>query len=113
MLEKVSGCMDKKAKSHRIDEVLSINIFKSNIHDQGQSSTELNGQLIYSHLLIDCLIRMESSLNDKNELIALCKQQYKNTTSELNLIEEFDNFEYKILTYYLFFYLLFGILDVN
>jgi tetratricopeptide (TPR) repeat protein len=75
---------------HRIDESLAINIFKSKISDQGQSSTGLNGQFIYSHLLIDCLIRMDSSSEDKKELIALCKEQYKNNSTELNLIEEFD-----------------------
>jgi tetratricopeptide (TPR) repeat protein len=33
---------------------------------------------------------MESSIIDKNELIALCKQQYQNNPNELNIIEEFE-----------------------
>ncbi len=41
-------------------------------------------------MLIDCLIRMKSSSNDKNELITLCKQQYQNNSNELNVIEEFE-----------------------
>jgi tetratricopeptide (TPR) repeat protein len=41
-------------------------------------------------MLIDCLIHLESSSTDKNELIILCKQQYQNNPYELNMIEEFD-----------------------
>ena len=33
---------------------------------------------------------IEPSLNDKTELISLCKQQYKNNPVELNVIEEFE-----------------------
>jgi hypothetical protein len=33
---------------------------------------------------------MESSFDDKKELIILCKEQYKNNSTELNIIEEFD-----------------------
>ena len=33
---------------------------------------------------------MQSTFNDKNELIALCKQQYKNNSNELSIIEEFE-----------------------
>jgi tetratricopeptide (TPR) repeat protein len=33
---------------------------------------------------------MDSSKNDKKDLIDFCKQQYKNNTSELNIIDEFD-----------------------
>ncbi len=40
-----------KRQYHRIDEILTINIFKPKIHDQEQSSTGLNGQFIHSHLL--------------------------------------------------------------
>jgi hypothetical protein len=43
----------------RLDEALSIHICKSNDHDEGRSSTELNGQFIHSQLLMDCLIRMK------------------------------------------------------
>ena len=65
-----------------MDESLSINIFNSN---EGQSTSDLNGEFIHSQLLIECLIRMISNSNDKNELIEFCKQQYKENDKELKI----------------------------
>jgi tetratricopeptide (TPR) repeat protein len=74
---------------HKIDEALAITIFNSNIPGEEQSSTGLNGQFIHSQLLIDCLIRMKSSSNEKQELITFCKQQYKDNPTELQIVKEF------------------------
>ncbi|CAF1468503.1 unnamed protein product [Adineta steineri] len=75
---------------HRVDEPLSIQIVNTNLNETGQSSSELNGQFVHNQLLIDCFIRMEPSLNEKQALITLCKQQYKNNPTELKIIEEFN-----------------------
>jgi tetratricopeptide (TPR) repeat protein len=75
---------------HKTDEVFAISIFNSNIQGEEQSSTRLNGQFIHSQLLIDCLIRMESSSNERQELITLCKQQYKYNPTELEIVKEFE-----------------------
>ncbi|CAF1065387.1 unnamed protein product [Rotaria sordida] len=70
----------------KIDEPLSIKIF-----DEKQISTDLYEQFFHDQLLIDCLIRMNSSSNDKEELIALCQQYYKKDNIQLMIVQEFEN----------------------
>ncbi len=82
---------DQIQRQHeKTDEVLAFSIFNSNAHYQGQSSMGLNGPFIYSQLLIDSLIRMESSSDEKQELLSLCKQQYKNNADKLQIVNEFE-----------------------
>ncbi|CAF3743183.1 unnamed protein product [Rotaria sordida] len=75
---------------NKVDESLTINIFKSKIHDYEQSCMEINGQFIHSQLLIDCLIRMVPTVNDKKDFVCLCQQHYQNNSTELSIVEEFD-----------------------
>ncbi|CAF3132461.1 unnamed protein product [Rotaria sp. Silwood2] len=75
---------------NKIGESLTINIFKSKIRDHEQSFMGVNGQFINSQLLIDCLIRMVPTLYDKQDFVCLCKQQYKNNSNELSIVEEFN-----------------------
>ncbi len=91
LIHKIQADQNQR-QQHRADETLAISIFKSSVHSQEQSSTGLNGQLIHSQLLIECLIRMKSSssLNERQELIAFCKQQYKNNPAELQIVKEFE-----------------------
>ncbi|CAF3101930.1 unnamed protein product [Rotaria socialis] len=74
----------------RIDESLVINVFKPKTQNYEQSSTGLNGQFIHSQLLIDCLIRMVPTTNDKHDFTNVCKEHYKNSPVELSIVEEFD-----------------------
>ncbi|CAF0974270.1 unnamed protein product [Rotaria sordida] len=69
------------------DEVLPINIFHT---DQGQSTTGLNGQFVHSQLLIDCLLRMKSSRYEKNDLVSVCREEYKGNPHELSIINDFE-----------------------
>ncbi|CAF4118880.1 unnamed protein product [Adineta steineri] len=89
LIHRIQSDQAQRKKYQRIDEYLTINIFKSNIHKEGQSTLGSNGQFIHFHLLIDCLIRMKITTNDKEEFVNFCKQYYKDNSSELNLIEEF------------------------
>ena len=74
----------------KIEEPLSINIFKSSTNKADQSTTGLNGNFIHSLLLIDVLIRMKSIESDKQQLIQLCKKEYENNQKELILVREFE-----------------------
>jgi tetratricopeptide (TPR) repeat protein len=76
---------------HKIDEPLTISIFNSHMQGEEQSSTELNGQFIHSQLLIDCLLRMKSSPQERQEFIDLCAQQYKNNPVALQVLNEFES----------------------
>ncbi|CAF5007593.1 unnamed protein product [Rotaria sp. Silwood1] len=89
LIERIQS--DQIQRQHnKIDESLTINIYKSKIHDHEQSCMGVNGQFIHTHLLIDCLIRMVPTLNDKKDFVCLCKQQYKSNSTELSIVEEFD-----------------------
>ena len=61
--------VDQKNRG-RNEEALAMDILD-------RSSTELNGEFLHSQLLIDVLIRMKPSQQDKNELLTLLKKEYK------------------------------------
>lgn len=69
----------------RAKEPLSITVF--NI---GKSTTGVNGQFVFSQVLIDCLLRMKSNRRDIDELISLCETEYDGNNTELNKIREFQ-----------------------
>ena len=77
-------------KDHRIEkkteEPLSINIFSVG----GKSTVGLNGKFVFSQVLIDCLLRLKSNDQDKNELIQLLKQQFNDNHYELENIKDFE-----------------------
>ncbi|CAF4595262.1 unnamed protein product [Rotaria sp. Silwood2] len=73
-----------------VEEPLSINIFTTG-GGAGNSTMGLNGEFVFSQVLIDCLIRLRYTESDKKELIRLCKQQYKGNSAELSNIREFQD----------------------
>lgn len=82
--------MDRnKQINNKRNESLAFSIFNTVDVVQEQSTTGVNGQFLHSQLLIDCLIRMKSTPTDKNELVSLCKIQYKRNKTELKNIHEF------------------------
>jgi len=83
------------------EQPLLINIFSTS-ENAGKSTTGLNGQFVYFQLLIDCLLRMKSSEQDKNELISICKKEYQGNISYLNQLHQFqhDYSSNKVLWWY-------------
>jgi len=75
----------------KIEEPLTINIFNVN-NKKDQSTTGLNGNFVHSLLLIDVLIRMKSIESDKQQLIQLCKKEYRTNNMELILVREFEKY---------------------
>jgi tetratricopeptide (TPR) repeat protein len=77
------------ARRHRkIDDFISISVFNTTI-TVDQSSTELNGQFIYSQLLIDALLRISTNESDKNEFFTVCEKEYSGNTTSLANLEDF------------------------
>ncbi|CAF3513122.1 unnamed protein product [Rotaria socialis] len=74
----------------KVEEPLSISIFNTNA-GAGKSTTGLNGQFVFSQVLIHCLLQLKYTAADKNELIVFCKQQYKENDFELSNIQEFQD----------------------
>ncbi|CAF3409601.1 unnamed protein product [Rotaria socialis] len=72
-----------------MDDQLPFNIFSMNENDE-QSSIELNGQFLYSQLLIDVLMQIKPNEKDKRELITLCRKSYKDNEKELDNVNRFD-----------------------
>ncbi len=66
------------------EEPLSMNMFT------GKSTLEINGQFVFSQVLIDCLLRLKSSDTEKDELISCCKKEYENNSSQLKTVGEFE-----------------------
>ena len=82
---------DQKSRV-KIEEPLSINIFKTGTNKADQSTTGLNGNFVHSLLLIDVLIRMKSIESDKKQLIQLCQKEYQTNQKELVLVREFEKY---------------------
>ncbi|CAF2634960.1 unnamed protein product [Rotaria sp. Silwood2] len=78
-----------KRRINETNQKLSINIFQTNDQQYGQTSTELNAQFFHSQILMDILLRMTKKIDDKNDLIALCKKELNNNKDELNILYEF------------------------
>ncbi|CAF2513792.1 unnamed protein product [Rotaria sp. Silwood2] len=55
-----------------------------------KSTTELNGHFIHFLLLIDVLLRMESSDADKKQLIEICKDTFDDNEPQLAIIRDFE-----------------------
>ena len=85
----VSRIADDHKIQKKVEEPLSLNIFRSSI-DASKSTTGLNGQFVFSQLLIDCLLRLKSNPIDKTELIDLLKSEYEGNPNELKNVLEFE-----------------------
>ncbi|CAF3876545.1 unnamed protein product [Rotaria sp. Silwood1] len=72
-----------------MEEPLWINILFAT-SDTGKSTTGINGQFVFSQLLIDCLLRLQSNEMDKKELISYCEKEYENNRTELANLREFE-----------------------
>ncbi|CAF4124585.1 unnamed protein product [Adineta steineri] len=85
----------------KVEEPLSINIFTTNV-GAGKSTTGVNGQFVFSQILVDCLLQLKSTEIDKNELINICENEYKGNQTELNNLCEFqeDYSPDKVLLWY-------------
>ena len=67
-----------------------------------EESTCMNGQFVFSQVLIDCLLQLRSTKTDRNELIQYCKEKYEDNAAELTNIDKFEK-EYsskKVLWWY-------------
>ena len=50
----------------------------------------MNGQFVFSQVLINCLLQLKSTEADTNELIQHCKEKYKGNVVELKNIDKFQ-----------------------
>jgi len=72
----------------KVEEPLSYNTFSTS-GGGGTSTKGLNGEFVFTQILIDCLLKLKSKQTDKNELINICKDAYKGNHTELNNLHEF------------------------
>ena len=79
----------RKRTESKVDEPLPVKFSRSN-NMNDKSTMELNGEFVYNQLLVDCLVRMKSTANDKSELANFCTKIYQNDPSELKTIKEFE-----------------------
>ncbi|CAF3912977.1 unnamed protein product, partial [Adineta steineri] len=73
----------------KVEEPLPINFFTTNV-GAGKSTTEVNGEFVFSQILVDCLLQLKSTDTDKNELMNCCQNEYNGNHTELNNLHEFE-----------------------
>ncbi|CAF1298003.1 unnamed protein product [Didymodactylos carnosus] len=75
-----------------VTESLSINYFKQDKNtSEDRSSTDINGSFLFSQLLINTLLHMNSLSTDMNELVDVCTREYAGNASQLKQVELFYN----------------------
>jgi tetratricopeptide (TPR) repeat protein len=78
---------DQTRRRFNVEDPIIFNILNENID---RSSTDLNGEFMFSRLFIDTLLRMSLNDLDKNEFIDLCKIQYQTNPSQNAIVQEFE-----------------------
>ncbi|CAF3980886.1 unnamed protein product, partial [Adineta steineri] len=89
MDELVSQIHEDQKNPRKIEEPVWMNMFTT-VNDAGKSTTGINGQFAFSQLLLDCLLRLKSKENDRDELISYCEKEYEGNQNELNHLQEFQ-----------------------
>ncbi|CAF3294366.1 unnamed protein product [Rotaria socialis] len=87
--ELVSQINTDRQIQRNLDEPFSHNLFNVNCGN-GTSTSDINGKFIFSQVLIDCILRIKSNEEDKNELITCCKQYYAGSCMTMNHLDEFE-----------------------
>ena len=80
-------------KRKKIEEPLIINVFDTN-QPTDRLSSSTNTQFLYSQLLIHFLLHTELTneqiIENKKELLDLCKVEYHDNSSQLKILHEFE-----------------------
>ncbi|CAF1244539.1 unnamed protein product [Adineta steineri] len=80
-------------KRKKLEEPLIINVFDTN-QSTDRLSSNTNTQFLHSQLLIHFLLNTkltnEQIIENKKELIDLCKTEYQDNTSQLKILHEFE-----------------------
>ncbi|CAF4072283.1 unnamed protein product, partial [Rotaria sordida] len=91
LCELLTQITNDHVKREKVEEPFSISVLHGVDGEQEKSWLDINGNYLHFQLLIDVLIRMKSSLNDKDEFIELCKNEYHGNSLQYNILHEFEN----------------------
>lgn len=75
-------------QSANIEDQLSFSMCRKTL-DPTQWFVAPSDDFVYTQVLIDCLLQLESTVNDRNALLARCEREYKSNPRELKAIAEF------------------------
>jgi tetratricopeptide (TPR) repeat protein len=78
-----------KRMQNIVNEPLSMSIYNASVNNE-QTTTGINGRFVHFQLLIDCLLRMQSTSTDINEFISLCLNKNHENKQTLKIIKEFQ-----------------------
>jgi tetratricopeptide (TPR) repeat protein len=82
---------DEARKIH-VMEPLAFNILQSDDSDEHEySSNEMNGDFLHCELLLNSLLTMNASSNEKSSAIAYCRGEYENSESDYRTLDEFES----------------------
>ena len=85
--DELVACMQSELS--KAYEPLPIDVFDTNVGVE-RSTMGVNGQFLNSQLLLDVLLRMPSSPEDRAELVSRCRQECQGTRLELRILREFE-----------------------
>lgn len=87
----ISKELDELIHMIRIDQKDRIRFEEPvTFHILNRSLADCNGNFLHFQMLVDVLIFMKPNEKDKRDLIELCKKEYQDNKSYLNLLEEFN-----------------------
>ena len=93
------SCDDDDSGRRSMDgESLSISISGEQLGEEKTTST-LEGRFVHSQLLIDCLLRMGSTSEERETFIAYCRREHANETREIELFEKDYTSEHAVYWY--------------
>jgi len=80
--------LHNKRRINEINQTLLINIFKTD-NQYGKTLTGVNGEFFYSQILMNVLLHIKTTMNEKNQFLYFCKTELNNNKKELNILDEF------------------------
>ncbi|CAF1925305.1 unnamed protein product [Rotaria magnacalcarata] len=87
--ELISQINEDHISRKKMEKLLWINVFTTTT-DAGKSTTGVNGQFLFSQLVINCLLRLKPNEMDKNELISCFEKEYRGNQLELDHLRKFQ-----------------------
>lgn len=82
---------DEKKRGYLAEPMAFTNFQTESSNTEEITSIDINGDFLHSQLLLESLLTMKPSNNERRSLITHCRAKYQNSTSDLRKIDEFES----------------------
>jgi tetratricopeptide (TPR) repeat protein len=90
VIKLIDQIKDDQKDLEKVEEPLPFEVFTLNSHP-GESTTGLNDRFVFFQILIDCLLRLKYTQDDKVELVKCLQKEYEGNRKELHHVDEFHD----------------------